>query len=69
MPGKKKTIENMSTQDIQDANRYQKMEQREHVYKRPDTYVGSIEHNTSIVPVFIDNTGENTKDQIKRGFR
>jgi len=65
MSGKNKTIESMSSQDIQDANRYQKMEQREHVYKRPDTYVGSVEHNTSIVPVFVDKTGENTKDQIR----
>ena len=41
------------------------MEQREHVYKRPDTYVGSVEHNTSIVPIFVNKTGENTKDQIR----
>ena len=61
MPGKKKTTENMSSQDIQDANRYQKMEQREHVYKRPDTYVGSIEHNTDVVPVFVDKSEENDK--------
>ena len=55
----------MSLQDIQDTKRYQKMEQREHVYKRPDTYVGSVEHNTSIVPIFVDKTDENTKDQIR----
>ena len=65
MSGKTKTVENLSSQDIQDANRYQKMEQREHVYKRPDTYVGSVEHNTSIVPIFVDKTDENTKDQIR----
>lgn len=65
MPVKTKTIESMSSQDIKDANRYQKMEQREHVYKRPDTYVGSVEHNTNIVPIFVNKTGENTKDQIR----
>jgi DNA topoisomerase-2 len=65
MPANPKTVESMSSQDIKDANRYQKMEQREHVYKRPDTYVGSVEHNTSIVPIFVDKTNENTKDQIR----
>ena len=66
MPGKKSTpAANMTAQDIQDANRYQKMEQREHVYKRPDTYVGSVEHNTSIVPIFVDAANETAKEQIR----
>ena len=47
----------ITSQDAEDANKYQKMDQREHVYKRPDTYVGSVEHNTSVVPIFINKTG------------
>jgi DNA topoisomerase-2 len=68
MPGKKTTKNTklaMSAQDIEDANRYQKMEQREHVYKRPDTYVGSVEHNSSTVPIYTDGVGENVKDSIR----
>jgi len=52
-PKTTKAPKSQKTQDEQDAKKYRKMDQREHVLKRPDTYAGSIEHNEANVPVFI----------------
>ena len=55
----------ITSQDMKDANKYSKMDQREHVLHRPDTYVGSIEHNISNVPIFIDGNEPDSKDTIR----
>ena len=53
----------MTVQDIQLAITDIKKWNKENTYhKRPDTYVGSVEHNSSIVPVFVD-------DKMKRQLK
>jgi DNA topoisomerase-2 len=64
---KSKVPKSQKTQDEHDAGKYRKMDQREHVLKRPDTYAGSIEHNEANVPVFISKNEETGKpDTIRR---
>lgn len=50
--GKEKEMNSKAEDDIQIANTFKKMTQREHIYNLPDSYVGSVEMSTNSMFLF-----------------